>query len=140
MSRDIRLYHERVIAVAVLLAVLLPLYFLLTSFAVAGPNGAAVQCRTTVVQLGDDRATAADPNGACHAGAVARLHLAAGYLGAGLAVALVVWLVAGTRERSLNRAWAEARVPSRWLSTPGQVWIFAALLFVVLAPTQRAAL
>jgi hypothetical protein len=137
VGRDIRLQYERVVAVALLVAVLLPLYFLLTSFAVAGPDGTALPCSTTVVQLGDDRATVADPQGACHAGAVERLHLAGGYFAAGLAVGLVVWLVAGTRERSLNRAWASARVPSRFFSTPGQVWMFAALLFVVLAPAVQ---
>ena len=140
MSRDIRLYHERVVAVALLVAVLLPLYFLLTSFAVADPHGLPIRCSTTIVQLGDDRATTSDPSGACHGGAVQRLHLAGGYFAAGAAVALVVWLVAGARERSLNRAWAAARVPSRWFSTPSQVWIFAALLFVVLTPAvQRTA-
>ena len=137
MPRDIRLHYERVVAVALLLAVVLPLYFLLTSFAVAGPQETPLRCSTTIVQLGDDRATAADPTGACHAGAVERLHLAGGYLAAGVAVALVVWLVAGARERSLNGAWASARVPSRWFSTPGQVWIFAALLFVVLTPAVQ---
>jgi hypothetical protein len=137
VPRDIRLHYERVVAVALLLAVVLPLYFLLTSFAVAGPQETALRCSTTIVQLGDDRATAADPGGACHAGAVERLHLAGGYFAAGAAVALTVWLAAGARERSLNRAWASARVPSRWFSTPGQVWIFAALLFVVLTPAVQ---
>jgi hypothetical protein len=137
VRRDIRLQYERVVAFALLLAVLLPLYFLLTSFAVAGPDGAALECGTTVARLGDDRATVADPQGACHGGAVERLHLAGGYLAAGLAVALAVWLVAGARERALNRAWASARVPSRWFSTPGHVWMFAALLFVVLAPALQ---
>jgi hypothetical protein len=137
VSRDIRLHYERVVAVALGLAVLLPLFFLLTSYSVAGPSGAAHPCGPTVLALGGDRATTADPNGACHAGAVERLHLAGGYFVAGAVVALAVWLLAGARERSLNRAWASARVPSRWFSTPGQVWFFAALLFVVFAPALQ---
>jgi hypothetical protein len=40
MGRDIRLHYERVAAVALVLAAILPLYFLLTGFAVAGPNDA----------------------------------------------------------------------------------------------------
>jgi hypothetical protein len=133
VGRDIRLYHERVIGVALLLGVVLSIYFLLTGFAVAGTGPAPVQCGTTVAALGQDRSTTADPTGACHAGAVQRLHLAMGYFGAGLGVGLAVWIIAGARERSLNRAWASARVPSRWISTPGQVWVLAALLFVVAA-------
>lgn len=133
MSREIRLHHERVIGVALLLAVVLPLYFLLTSFAVPGADQSATPCGSTIAALGKTRSTTTDPAGACHAGAVERLHLAAGYFAACLAVGLAVWLIAGTRERSLNRAWAAARAPSRWISTPGQVWVMAALLFVVLA-------
>ena len=137
MGRDIRLHYERVVGVAVLLAFVLPLYFLLTGFVVAGAHDLPVSCGTTVVALGNDRATTADPADACHQGAVQRLHLAAGYGAACLTVALAVWLIAGARERALNRAWADARAPSRWISTPGQVWILAALLFVVLAPTLQ---
>ena len=133
MQGPVRLHHERVVGVALVLAVLLPLYFLLTGFAVVGAHDAAVNCGSTVAALGRSGSTAADPAGACHAGAVDRLHLAGGYFGACLAVAVTVWLVAGARERALNRAWEAARAPSRWISTPGQVWLFAALLFVVLA-------
>jgi hypothetical protein len=133
VSRDIRLHHERVIGVAVTLGVVLSLYFLLTPFAVAATTGASISCGGTVGQLAQSESTSADPTGACHAGAVTRLHLALGYLSAGLGVALGVWLVGGLRERSLNRAWAQARTPARWLSTPGELWVLAALLFVVLA-------
>jgi hypothetical protein len=133
VSREIRLYYGRVVGVALLLAVMLPLYFLLTSFAVPGTGQSSLSCESTLAELGQNRSTAADPAGACHAGAVERLHLATGYLVAGLGVGLAVWLIAGTRERSLNRAWASARAPSRWISTPGQVWVLAALLFIVLA-------
>ncbi len=133
MERVVRLHHERVVVAALLLAVVLPLYFLLTGFAVAGRNETVVRCGSTVTALGESRPATDDPTGGCHAGAVRRLHLAAGYFGAGLAVGLVVWLVADARERSLKRARAAARTPSRWISTPGQVWLFAALLFVVLA-------
>ena len=133
MQGPIRLHYERVVGVALVLAVLLPLYFLLMGFAVPGAHDAAVACGSTVAALGRSGSTTADPAGACHAGAVQRLHLAGGYFAACLAVAVVVWLVAGARERALNRAWESARAPSRWISTPGQVWVFAALLFVVLA-------
>jgi hypothetical protein len=133
LERAIRLHYERVVGAAAIVAVVLPLYFLLTGFPVVGAKHVPIECGSTISELGSDRATVSDPSGACHAGAVDRLHLALGYLTAGLAVGLVVWLIAGARERSLNRAWAAARVPSRWLSTPGQVWVFAALLFVVLA-------
>jgi hypothetical protein len=134
VQRAIRLHYERVVGVALVLGVLLPLYFLLTGFAVAGADQrTVVECGATITALGATGHTTADPSGACHAGAVDRLHLAGGYFVACLAVAFIVWLVAGARERALNRAWADARRPSRWISTPGQVWIFAALLFVVLA-------
>ena len=134
MQRAIRLHYERVVGAALVLAVFLPLYFLLTGFAVAGANQnqAAVSCGSTVVALGKSQPTHSDPSGGCHAGAVQRLHLAGGYFGACLVVALAVWVLAGARERALNRAWEAERVPSRWFSTPGQVWLFAALLFVVL--------
>jgi hypothetical protein len=138
VSREIRLHYERVVGVAVLVGVMLPLYFLLTGYAVAGANQSALQCGSTLSELGSDRPTVADPGAACHGGAVARLHLAAGYLVAGLGVALVVWVVAGARERALNRAWAAERAPSRWISTPSHVWIFAALLYVVLAPALHS--
>jgi len=133
VQRAIRLHYERVVGAALLLAAILPLYFLLTGFAVAGANQAAVPCGSTISALGDSRSTTADPNGACHAGAVQRLHLAGGYFGACVAVAFAVWVVAGARERALNRAWDAERVPSGWISTPSQVWLFAALLFIVLA-------
>jgi hypothetical protein len=140
MSRAIRLHHERVVVTALVIAVTLPLYFLLTGFAVAGPNGAPLPCGTTVVELGRDRSTAIDPTGACHAGAVQRLHVAGGYFGASLAVALTVWLVAGTRERSLNRAWERGQPPSGWIPTPGQVWIVAGLSFVVFVSIAQTGL
>lgn len=114
------------------MAVLLPAYFLLTGFAVTGPH-APLRCASTLTELGRDRSTTADPSGACHAGAVDRLHLAIGYASASVAVAALVGCVAGFRQRALNRAWASERVPSRWLSTPGQVWLLAGLLFVVFA-------
>lgn len=138
MRRDIRLYFERVTGVALALAATLPLYFLLTGFAVAGPNGSPLVCGTTVAELGRDRSTNADPNGACHAGAQQRLHVAGGYLGASLAVALSVWLVGTIRERWLNGAWERGQPASRWLSTPGQVWILAGLLFVVFIAVAQA--
>ena len=137
MQRVIRLHYERVVATALAVGVVLPLYLLITSFAVAGANNAPVSCGVTVTALGESRATTADPSDACHAGAVQRLHLALGYLTAGLAVGVLVWLIAGARERALNRAWADARVPSRWLSTPTQVWVYAALLFVVFAGSAQ---
>jgi len=132
-SREIRLHHERVVGAALLLAVVLPLYFLLTGFAVTNAAGAPISCASTIAELGQRQATPTDPIGTCHAGAVQRLQLATGYFAACLGVALAGWLVGGTRERSLNRAWAQARAPSRWLSTPTQIWVLAALLFVVLA-------
>jgi hypothetical protein len=82
MSRDIRLYYERVAGVALVLAAVLPLYFLLTGFAVLGPNDAPLRCASTVTELGRDRSTATDPMDSCHAGAVERLHVAGGYLAA----------------------------------------------------------
>ena len=137
MDRAIRLYYERVVSAALVLGVILPLYFLLTGFSVAEPNQSVVRCASTVVALGTN-GTTSDPSGACHAGAVERLHLAGGYLAACLAVAFIVWLVAGARERALNRAWAEQRLPQRRISTPTDVWIFAALLFVVFAGAAQA--
>jgi hypothetical protein len=133
VRRAIRLYYGRVVGVAVLLAVLLPLYFLLTGFATTGAATTPISCGSTITELGESRATLTDPSGACHAGAVQRLHLATGYFTACLVVGLSVSLIASARERSLNRAWAAAQAPSRWLSTPAQVWVLAALLFVVLA-------
>jgi hypothetical protein len=138
VDRAIRLHYERVVGAALLLGVVLPLYFLLTGFAVAGPNQSVVRCGSTIVAVGNSGATTADPSGACHAGAVQRLHLAAGYLAACLAVAFIVWLVAGARERALNRAWADDRLGQRRISTPTDVWIFAALLFVVFAGAAQA--
>jgi hypothetical protein len=140
MSRDIRLHYEYVVGTALLLAVALPLYFLLTGFSVRGPNDAPLPCGTTVAELGRDRSTTTDPAGACHAGAVERLHVAGGYFAASLAVALTVWLVAGTRERSLNRAWERGRAPSGWVPTPGQVWVIAGLSFVVFVAIARTGL
>ncbi len=131
--REIRLHHERVVGAALFLAVLLPLYFLLTGFAVTGSEQSPIACSSTIAELGHSQATPTDPIGACHAGATQRLHLALGYFAACLGVGVAAWLVGGARERSLNRAWAQARAPSRWLSTPAQIWVFAALLFVVLA-------
>jgi hypothetical protein len=131
MSRDIRLHYERVAGVALMLAAMLPLYFLLTGFAVTGRNGTPLRCGTTVTELGRDRSTTTDPTDACHAGAVERLHVAGGYLAASLAVALSVWVVGGTRERWLNGAWDRGQSPSSWLTTPTQVWVLAGLLFVV---------
>jgi hypothetical protein len=133
VQRSIRLHYERVVGVALALSVTLPLYFLLTGFAVVGSRQTVVRCGSTITALGDTGGTTVDPGGACHVGAVQRLHLAGGYFGACLAVAFIVWLVVGARERSLNRAWAEARAPRGWISTPSQVWLFGALLFVVLA-------
>jgi hypothetical protein len=138
MGRDIRLHYERVAGLALVLAVVLPLYFLLTGFAVAGPNDAPLRCGTTVSELGRDRATSADPNGACHAGAVQRLHVAGGYLGAAAAVALSVLAVGATRERWLNLAWERGQPVKHWLSTPNQVWIMAGLLFVTFVAIAQA--
>jgi hypothetical protein len=138
MSRDIRLHYERVVGVALVLGATLPLYFLLTGFAVTGPSGSPLSCGTTVAELGRDRSTAKDPGGACHAGAVERLHVAGGYFAASLAVALSVWLVAERRERWLNAAWARGQVPSGWFVTPGQVWILAGLLFVLFISIARS--
>jgi len=140
MGRDIRLHYERVAAMALVLAATLPLYFLLTGFAVTGPNDAPLPCGTTVTELGRDRSTVTDPAGACHAAAVERLHVAGGYLAVSLAVALSVWVVGATRERWLNGAWERGQSPSRWLSTPGQVWILAGLLFVVFISIAQAGL
>jgi hypothetical protein len=53
-------------------------------------------------------------------------------------VAIAVWLLAGARERALNRAWAAARARSRWMRTPGEVSLYAALLFVVLAGAAQS--
>ena len=63
MGRDIRLHYEQVATVALLLAALLPLYFLLTGFAVLGPNDAPLRCGSTITELGRDRSTTADPTG-----------------------------------------------------------------------------
>jgi hypothetical protein len=137
VDRVIRLQYERVVGVALVIAVVLPLYFLLTGFAVVEPNQSVAHCGSTMTALGES-STTTDPSGACHAGAVQRLHLAVGYLAAGLAVAFIVWVVAGARERALNRAWAYGRLPQRRISTPTEVWIFAALLFVVFAGAAQA--
>lgn len=138
MGRDIRLYHERAVLVAFVLAAALPLYFLLTSFSVPGRNQRPLGCATTVVELGRSETTVTDPTGACHEGAVQRFHLAGGYCAACVGVALAVWLIAGARERALNRAWASGRPRSGWMSTPGEVWLYAALLFVVLAGAAQS--
>jgi hypothetical protein len=138
MSRDIRLQYERVVGMALALAVILPLFFLLTGFAVAGSNGAPLRCGTTVTALGRDRSTNTDPDGACHAGAVERLHVAGGYLAASLAVAFSVWLVAGRRERSLNGTEQRGEVPKGWITTPGQVWLLGGLLFVIFISLARS--
>jgi hypothetical protein len=138
MGRDIRLHYERVAVLALVLAVAIPLYFLLTGFAVTGPKDAPLVCGTTVAELGRDRSTNADPNGACHAGAVQRLHVAGGYLAALVAVALAVVAVGAMRERWLNRSWERGQPMSRWLSTPNQVWIMAGLLFVVFIAVAQA--
>ncbi len=140
MGRDIRLYYERVVLVAFVLAAALPLYFLLTGFAVPGRNQRPLGCATTIVELGRSQASVTDATGACHVGAIQRLHLAGGYCAAGIGVAVAVWLIAGARERALNRAWASARPPSRWISTPGEVWLYAALLFVVFAGAAQSGL
>jgi hypothetical protein len=140
MGRDIRLYYERVVLVAFVLAAALPLYFLLASFAVPGPNHQPVSCATTVAELGRSQATTTDPTGACHVGAVERLHLGGGYCAACIGVAVAVWLIAGARERALNRATALARPRSRWMSTPGEVWLYASLLFVVFAGAAQSGL
>jgi hypothetical protein len=138
MGRDIRLYYERVVLVAFVLAAALPLYFLLSGFAVPGRDQRPLGCATTVVELGRGQATATDPTGACHVGAVQRLHLAGGYCAAGVGVAVAVWVIAGARERALNRGTALARPGSRWMSTPGEVWLYAALLFVVFAGAAQS--
>jgi hypothetical protein len=138
MGRDIRLHYERVAAVALILAATLPLYFLLTGFAVTGPNETPLPCGTTVTELGRDRSTVTDPQGACHAAAEVRLHVAGGYFAVSLAVALSVWIVGATRERWLNGAWERGQSPSRWLTTPGQVWMLAGLLFVVFVAVAQA--
>jgi len=140
MGRDIRLHYEQVAAVALVLAVLLPLYFLLTGFAVLGPRDTPLRCGSTITELGRDRSTTADPTDACHGGAVERLHVAAGYLAAFLGVALSVLVVGPIRERRLNGAWERGQSPSRLLTTPGQVWIFAGLLFVVFISVARTGL
>jgi hypothetical protein len=140
MGRDIRLHYEQVAAVALLLAALLPLYFLLTGFAVLGSNDTPLTCGSTITELGRDRSTTADPTGACHGGAVDRLHVAAGYLAASLGVALSVLIVGATRERRLNGAWERGQLPSRWLTTPSQVWILGGLLFVVFISVARTGL
>jgi hypothetical protein len=138
MSRDLRLHYERVVLVALVLAAALPLYFLLTGFSVAGRDQRPLGCANTLVELGRGQATASDPTGACHVGAVQRLHLAGGYCAAGIGVAVAVWLFAGARERALNRSGASARPRSRWMSTPGEVWLYAALLFVVFAGAAQS--
>lgn len=140
MARDLRLHYERVVLVALALAAALPLYFLLTGFSVAGRDQRPVGCATTVMELGRGQATATDPSGACHVGAVQRLHLAGGYFAACVGVAVAVWLIAGARERALNRVSASPRPRSRWMSTPGEVWLYAALLFVVLAGAAQSGL
>lgn len=140
MARDLRLHYERVVLVALALAAALPLYFLLTGFSVAGRDQRPVGCATTVMELGRGQATATDPSGACHVGAVQRLHLAGGYFAACVGVAVTVWLIAGARERALNRVSASPRPRSRWMSTPGEVWLYAALLFVVLAGAAQSGL
>jgi len=136
MNRDIRLQYERVVGLALALAVILPLFFLLTGFAVTGSNGALLRCGTTVTALGRDRSTTTDPDGSCHAGAVERLHVAGGYLAASLAVAFSVWFVAGMRERSMNGT-EPGEVPKGWITTPGQVWLLAGLLFVIFISIAR---
>jgi hypothetical protein len=138
MARDLRLHYERVVLVALVLAAALPLYFLLTGFSVAGRDQRPVGCATTLVELGRGQATATDPTGACKAGAVQRLHLAGGYFAACVGVAVAVWLIAGARERALNRVSASPRPRSRWMSTPGEVWLYAALLFVVFAGAAQS--
>ena len=139
MNRAIRLYYERVVGTAALLAVLVPLYFLVTGYEVAGPKAVPLACGTTIGELGHDRGTTTDPAGACHAGAVTRLHVAGGYLVAFLAVGIVVWLVAGARERALNRAWEAGRAGRRRVTTPGEVWLLAGVLFVVFVGFTQAA-
>jgi hypothetical protein len=138
MARDLRLHYERVVLVALVLAAALPLYFLLTSFSVPGRDQRPLGCATTVMELGRGQATATDPTGACQAGAVQRLHLAGGYFAACVGVAVAVWLIAGARERALNRVSASPRPRSRWMSTPGEVWLYAALLFVVFAGAAQS--
>lgn len=138
MSRDIRLHYHRVVAVSLALGVLVPIFFLLTSFAVVGADGAPVPCGTTVAALGRDRSTAADPSGSCHTGAVSRLHVAGAYSAGFAAVAIVVWLIAAARERSLNHAWEAGRVPSRLIATPSDVWLLAGLLFVIVIGMTHA--
>lgn len=131
VGRDIRLHYQRVVGASVALGVVVPIFFLSTSFAVTGANGGPVGCGTTVAALGRDRATAADPSADCHAGAVSRLHVAGAYFAAFVAVAAVVWLIGAARERALNRAWESGRAPSRWISTQSDVWLLAGLLFVI---------
>jgi hypothetical protein len=131
VSRSIRLHYERVVVTAIALAVLFPLFFMLTGFSVAGRNAQPLGCGTTIVELARDRTTVSDPAAACHAGAVERLHVGAGYAGAFLAVAFAVWLIAGARERWLNGAWEAGRNPGRRVTTPGDVWVLAALLLLV---------
>jgi hypothetical protein len=138
MSRDIRLQHHRVVGVALALGVLVPIFFLLTSFAVVGADGAPVPCGTTVAALGRDRSTAADPSGSCYTGAVSRLHVAGAYFGAFVAVAVAVGLIASARERSLNHAWDSGRTPSRLITTPNDVWFLAGLLFVIVIGVTHA--
>jgi hypothetical protein len=138
MSRDIRLHYERVVGAALVLAAILPLYFLLTGFAAPGRHDAPVSCGSTVTALGRDRSSPTDPAGACHAGAVDRLHLAASYFAAAAAVALCAWTFGGLRERWLNGAWERGHAPSRWMTTPSQVWIYSGLLFVVLISITRS--
>ncbi len=138
MSRDIRLHYERVVGVAGALGILVPIFFLATSFAIEGSNGAPVGCGTTIAALGTDRATAADPSAACHSGAVSRLHVAGAYFAAFVVVAAAVWLIASARERSLNRSWASGRRASRWITNPSDVWLLAGLLFVVVISVTQA--
>jgi hypothetical protein len=138
MSRDIRLHYQRVVGVTVALGVLVPIFFLSTSFAVEGTNGAPVACGTTIAALGRDRATAADPSADCHAGAGSRLHVAGAYFAAFVAVAVAVWLIGSARERALNRAWDSGRTPSRLISTPSDVWLLAGMLFVIVIAVTGA--
>ena len=138
MSRDIRLHYHRVVGFSLALGVVVPLFFLLTSFVVVGANGAPVSCGMTVAALGRDRSTAADPSASCHTGAVSRLHVAGAYAAAFAGVAFVVWLIASARERSLNRAWESGRTPSRLVTNPSDVWLLAGLLFVIVISLTHA--
>ena len=138
MSRDIRLHYHRVVIASLALAVLVPIFFLFTSFAIESPNGSPVSCGTTVAALGRDRATAADPSGDCHTGAVSRLHVAGAYFGAFVAVAIAVWLIASARERSLNHTWVSGWKPSRLITTQSDVWLLAGLLFVIVISLTQA--